>query len=98
MAKTMAFQCYLSLDTNLFSSKIWKSIGLDINFATYGAHGALFWLSQEAGLSASKWTMTPRRECHGRGAAGALAAGAGEPGPGKYDLEVPEDLPKSVGS
>lgn len=44
-------------------------------------------LAQEAGLSASKWTMTPRRECHGRGAAGALAAGAGEPGPGKYDLE-----------
>ena len=39
---------------------------------------------QEAGLSASKWTMTPRRER--RGAAGVAA----EPGPGDYDLEVPQ--------
>lgn len=41
---------------------------------------------QEAGVMASKWTMTPRRERRGAGA--VAVGGPGEPGPGDYDLEV----------
>ena len=41
---------------------------------------------QEAGVTASKWTMTPRRERRGAGA--VAVGGPGEPGPGDYDLEV----------
>jgi len=42
-------------------------------------------LAQEAGVTASKWTMTPRRERRGAGA--VAVGGPGEPGPGDYDLE-----------
>ena len=53
-------------------------------------------LHQEAGVTASKWTMTPRRERRGALGAGSAVGGPGEPGPGDYDLEVwlGEDQPE----
>eukprot|EP00438_Fugacium_kawagutii_P007266 Skav211171 [mRNA] locus=scaffold1363:183459:193090:- [translate_table: standard] len=44
-------------------------------------------LAQDAGVSASKWTMTPRRERRGKPGDGAGSGVAGEPGPGDYELE-----------